>query len=159
MMRQRARQGVRVSWRAQLKLIMMNGKSVVPCGGAILSFVSLAACVPVGEPGSSCVRFVESFQSVAVDLQSLDPDYLNKPLPDTVRRLEAGHDPACVVGGVGDILVQCVNGNIAESHAIIRRAPVIWTDAEGFTVLLISAEDEQQLEGRDLFWANCESDG
>ena len=88
-------------------------------------------------------------------LESLDPDYLSQPLPPNLRRLEAGYDSACRVGSVADIQIGCPDGDDLGLYTIVRNAPVIATDPEGFTVVIISAEDHRRLTDHDLFWARC----
>jgi hypothetical protein len=113
----------------------------------------------VAESGDPCLEFAERFGSVGVRLTDLDPDFPFMPLPDSLRMLEAGFDPACRVGGVADIEIQCPVGDDPRARVIIRDAPVVWTDADGFTVVIISLRDHERLEGRDLFWATCGGPG
>ncbi len=133
----------------------MCRNNIVPKIGAILSTCLSSACFPIGEAEDGCIDFAEIFQSVAVEKSFLEGDFLNNPLPDNLRRLEAGYDPSCVVGGVGDVHIQCATAKTLQSHAIIRTAPVIGTDPEGFSVLVISREDHEKLKGQELFWAKC----
>jgi len=128
---------------------------VVPIFGGLLTIFASTACVPIDETEGSCLDFAQTFQSVSVNTLSLEKDYHNKPLPDELRRLEAGYHPSCVVGGVSDIIIQCPTDKDIQSFVIIRNAPVIWTDPEGFTVVVVSDEDYEKLEGQNLFWARC----
>ena len=70
----------------------MCQNKIVPRFGALLSILVSSACQPIDGIEDGCIRFTESFKSVAVDMSSLDSDLLSKPLPDTLRRLEAGYD-------------------------------------------------------------------
>ena len=114
------------------------------------------ACVAAPAWASDgCTRFAREFDSQRVDIASLDANYLYQPLPESLRKLEAGHDPVCVVGGVADVLVACPVGDDLGLVRIIKDAPVIATDPEGFTVVIISRADNDKLVGQDLFWARC----
>ena len=39
----------------------------------------------------------------------------------------------------------------------IHSAPIIGTDPEGFTVVIISVQDYENLKEQELFWARCDS--
>ena len=103
----------------------MCQNKIVPRFGALLSILVSSACQPIDGIEDGCIRFTESFKSVAVDMSSLDSDLLSKPLPDTLRRLEAGYDSSCVIGGVADIYIQCPTGHNSQTHIIIHSAPMI----------------------------------
>ncbi len=135
----------------------MYRNKIVPTFGALISIFASSACQPIDGIEDRCIRFAKLFKSVAVNLSSLDSDYLTKPLPDTLRRLEAGYDSSCAIGGVADIYIQCLVGDNSQPHNIIHSAPIIRTDPEGFTVVIISIEDYENLSEQDLFWASCDS--
>jgi hypothetical protein len=120
--------------------------------------LTASACRTV-DANRGCLSFAEEFQSVPVSIASLDTNYLNQPLPEHLRKLEAGYDAACRIGGVADIYIQCPKGDNPRPRTIIRSAPVIGTDPEGFTVVIVSLQDHEALRGQDLFWARCEDDG
>lgn len=90
-------------------------------------------------------------------MSELAPDYLNQPLPGTVRRLDAGFDSSCEIGGTANIQIQCFDDDAPTTHVIIREAPVIGTDPEGFTAVIVSLADHEKLAGLDLYWASCDA--
>jgi hypothetical protein len=116
----------------------------------------LCGCQYSADAVDTCTEFARSFRSTPVDTAALDSDYLMKPLRDSVKRPEAGFDPSRVSGGVADIYIQCAIDNTVTPLVIIRSAPVIATDPEGFTVLIISNHDHQELKGQSLFRATCD---
>lgn len=124
------------------------------CAWLVAGVMSAGIAMPA--VADDCTRFAEGFDSQGVDVASLDANYLVQPLPESLRKLEAGHDPACVVGGVADVLVACPVGDDLGLVRIITDAPVIATDPEGFTVVIISRADHDKLAGQDLFWARCD---
>lgn len=135
----------------------MQKRKVMTSGVLVAGLITamLAACQPPDDMDDACHSLAKSFQSVPIDLALLGPDYLDNPLPDSVARLEAGYDPTCVVGETGAVLIQCATGDDLQTFTLIHNAPVIWTDAEGFTVMIVSKADHERLQSHDLFWADC----
>jgi hypothetical protein len=128
---------------------------MTPNKPALLLLLAFSAYLHAAWAEDACLTFAKEFHSVAISTSSLDRDYLNKPLPKNMRKLEAGFDAFCRVGGKADIIIQCPKENDPRPQRIIRNAPVIWTDPEGFTVVIISLEDHEKLKGQDMFWASC----
>lgn len=105
----------------------------------------------------SCEEFVTAFRSVPI-APSLLPAIqdFQGPWPEGTYPLETGYGEGCDIGEMARIVAICPN---AATYPLIAKAPVIASDPEGFTVVMIGREDHERLKNKDdmlLFYAQCQ---
>ena len=110
-----------------------------------------------GFAAESCEEFVTSFRSVPI-AQSLLPAIkdFQGPWPAGTYPLETGYGEGCDIGKMAEIVAMCPD---AATYPLIAKAPVIASDPEGFTVVMIGPEDHEQLKDKGdmiLFYAQCQ---
>lgn len=124
-------------------------------------WVSLFAIVySVGYCGASedCQTFFDTFQSVNVNMEDLGDEWTENPIPEGIHRLEVGNDSECKIGDMAEIYTFCPNEDDSIRFSVIPAAPIIWSDSEGFTVVLVSDKDYKKLKPKleEFFlYANC----
>lgn len=131
-----------------------------PAGDLLLLriFLILAAGAVTGTclAAESCEKFIEVFHSVPlVESQIPAIHDFRGPWPKKTFPLETGYGEGCEIGKTAEIVAMCPDG---KTYPLIPQAPVIASDPEGFTVVMIGREDHERLEDKNdmlLFYAQC----